>query len=323
MANAVREAGAGWVARARERLRVDWTRLRRRGFWLDTIQAYIYLLPALVILGTFVFYPFFRAFVISFYRWDFIGEKTFVGVKNYVKLFQDDLFWLSLWHTVYYVLGSVLPTMLLGLIIAVLLNQSIRFRSAYRTTFFLPYITPTVAVAMVFLWIYDRDYGLLNYVLHHLFGVRLIDWLNTPQFAMPAVIILSIWKYLGFNVVLFLAGLQNIDREYYEAAAVDGANAWHRFKYITLPLLSPTTFFVLVISIMGAFKVFDEIYVLWSGPSGGPLHSAMTIMIYFFNKAFGAYRMGLASAVANILFMIIFIFTLIQMWLSRKWVFYQ
>jgi len=303
---------------------IDWSRYRSGRFWRDTLQAYLFLVPAFVILGTFTFYPFIKAFLISFYKWDMINPvKEFVGLGNYIKLFHDDLFWLSLWHTVYYVLGSVFPQMVLALFIAVLLNSKIHGRSFYRTSFFLPYITNTVAAAMIFLWIYDRDYGLLNYFLHNIFGLNLIDWLNTPQFSMPAVIILGIWKYLGFDVVIFLAGLQSIDREYYEAAAVDGATAWHRFRHITLPLLSPTTFFVFIISIIGAFKIFDEIYVLWPGGQGGPLNSAMTIMIYFYHKAWGEWHMGMASAVADVLFAIIFIITLVQMWLSRKWVFYQ
>jgi multiple sugar transport system permease protein len=297
-------------------------RYRSPKFWRDTAQAYLYLLPALVILGTFTFYPFIKAFWISFYHWKF-RNSVFVGWENYIKIFHDDLFWLSLWHTVYYALGNVIPTMTLAMFIAVLLNSKIKGRSFFRTAFFLPYVTNTVAASMVFLWIYDRDYGLLNYFLHTLFHIRLIDWLNTPQFAMPAVILMGIWRFLGFDVVIFLAGLQNIDKMYYEAAEVDGATGWKKFRYITLPLLSPTTFFVFIISIIGAFKVFQEIYILWSGPGGGPLHSAMTVMIYFYNTAWGQWHLGRGAAVANILFVIIFIITLIQMRLSKRWVFYQ
>ncbi len=301
---------------------IDLDRYRSTQFWRDTARAYLYLLPALIILGVFTFYPFVKAFWISFYHWR-IRNPEFIGWENYIKIFHDDLFWLSLWHTVYYVLGSVIPTMTLAMFIAVLLNSKIRGRSFFRTAFFLPYITNTVAASMVFLWIYDRDYGLLNYFLHTLFHIRLIDWLNTPQFAMPAVILMGIWRFLGFDVVIFLAGLQSIDRTYYEAAEVDGATGWARFRHITLPLLSPTTFFVFIISIIGAFKVFQEIFILWSGPSGGPLHSAMTMMIYFYNTSWGEWHLGRGAAVANILFVIIFIITLIQMRLSKRWVFYQ
>ncbi len=301
---------------------IDLERYRSTQFWRDTARAYLYLLPALIILGVFTFYPFVKAFWISFYHWR-IRNPEFIGWENYIRIFHDDLFWLSLWHTVYYVLGSVIPTMALAMFIAVLLNSKIRGRSFFRTAFFLPYITNTVAASMVFLWIYDRDYGLLNYFLHTLFHIRLIDWLNTPQFAMPAVILMGIWRFLGFDVVIFLAGLQSIDRTYYEAAEVDGATGWARFRHITLPLLSPTTFFVFIISIIGAFKVFQEIFILWSGPSGGPLHSAMTMMIYFYNTSWGEWHLGRGAAVANILFVIIFIITLIQMRLSKRWVFYQ
>ena len=301
---------------------INLDRYRSAQFWRDTARAYLYLLPAIVVLGTFTFYPFVKAFWISFYHWR-LRNPVFIGWENYVRIFHDDLFWLSLWHTVYYVLGSVIPTMTLAMFIAVLLNSKIRGRSFFRTAFFLPYITNTVAASMVFLWIYDRDYGLLNYFLHTLFHVRLIDWLNTPQFAMPAVILMGIWRFLGFDVVIFLAGLQSIDKTYYEAAEVDGATGWSRFRHITVPLLSPTTFFVFIISIIGAFKVFQEIFILWSGPSGGPLHAAMTMMIYFYNTSWGEWHLGRGAAVANILFVIIFIITLIQMRLSKRWVFYQ
>ncbi len=296
---------------------------RKKRFWIDTVHAYLYIFPAFLILGTFVLYPFVRAFWVSMFQWWNIRNPKFIGVSNYITVLHDSLFWESLWHTVYYVLGAVAPTMVLALIIAVLLNSKIRGKSFFRTAYFLPYVTNTVAASMVFLWIYDRDYGLLNYILHTLFHVHLIDWLNSPQWAMPAVIILGIWRYLGFDIVIFLAGLQGIDRMYYDAAEVDGATAWDRFRHITLPLLSPTTFFVFIISIIGAFKVFQEIYVLWSGSSGGPLHSAMTIMVYFYNTAWGKIHLGEAAAVANILFIIIFIVTVIQMQLSKRWVFYQ
>ena len=308
-------------------MRKSFTGLRirygKKAFWLDTAHAYIYILPAFLILGTFVLYPFIRAFWISMFQWWNIRNPKFIGVSNYITVLHDSLFWESLWHTVYYVLGAVAPTMVLALIIAVLLNSKIRGKSFFRTAYFLPYVTNTVAASMVFLWIYDRDYGLLNYILHTLFHVHLIDWLNSPQWAMPAVIILGIWRYLGFDIVIFLAGLQGIDRMYYDAAEVDGATAWDRFRHITLPLLSPTTFFVFIISIIGAFKVFQEIYVLWSGSSGGPLHSAMTIMVYFYHTAWYEFHLGEAAAVANILFIIIFIVTVIQMQVGKRWVFYQ
>ncbi|MFQ5795685.1 MAG: carbohydrate ABC transporter permease [Candidatus Bipolaricaulia bacterium] len=298
-------------------------RLRSKRFWADTARAYLYLLPAFVILGTFTFYPVYRSFALSLFDWDFINPiKRFIGLGNYRELLQDELFWKSLWNTVYYVLGSVVPTMALALGVAVLLNARIKGRSIFRTSFFIAYITPTVAATLVFRWIYDRDFGLVNYFLGRV-GIGPIDWLNSPEFTMPAVILLSIWKYIGFQIVIFLAGLQNIDRQFYDAAKVDGASSWQLFRRITLPLLSPTIFFVLIISSIGAFKVFDEIYVLFPGGRGGPLNSSMTIVVYLFQKAFGEWRMGYASAAAYVLFFIIFILTLIQMKLLQRRVHYQ
>ncbi len=295
-----------------------------RRFWWDTAHAYLFILPAFLILGMFTFYPFVRTFGISFYQWYNIRNPHFIGWENYSTVLHDPMFWASLWHTVYYVLGAVIPTMTIALIIAVLLNSKIRGKSFFRTAYFLPYVTNTIAASMVFLWIYNRDYGLLNYILHALFHVHLIDWLNNPQWAMPAVIMLGIWQFLGFDIVIFLAGLQGIDKMYYDAAEVDGATAWEQFRHITFPLLSPTTFFIFIISIIGAFKVFQQIYVLWNGSTGGPLNSAMTIMVYFMYVGFGgAWHLGEAAAVANILFLIIFVVTVIQMQIGKRWVFYK
>ncbi len=295
--------------------------LRSPRFWKDSLQAYIYLLPTLVILGVFTFFPFVNSFFLSLHEGPITNPtRTFTGLEHFEKLFQDRKFWKAMWNTTYYVMFSVPTTIFLALFFAVLLNTKIRFKGFFRTAFFLPYITPTVAAAVVWEWIFHRDWGLFNSFLNF-FGIPKQDFINNPELAMPMVILFSIWKYMGFNIVIFLAGLQNISKEYYDAAAIDGANAWQRFWKITFPLLTPVTFFVLIISMVGAFKVFDEIFVIFHG-STGPLDSAMTVMIFFYQTAFGRFKMGYASAIAYTMFIVIFLFTLLQMWLAKRRVHY-
>ncbi|MGY4706737.1 carbohydrate ABC transporter permease [Candidatus Bipolaricaulota sp. J31] len=296
-----------------------------------SLEAYLYLLPAFLVLGVFTFYPVVRAFQISLYRWPVIGPKTFVGFGNYLKLIGDREFWMALRNTAYYVAGSVPLTLILAIGVAVLLNSRIRGRVIARVAFFIPYITPMVAATVVWQWIYNRDYGLLNYLLELLekaleylgFEVQLgpVNWLNDPRFSIPLLIVIGVWQYVGYQAIILLAGLQNIDRQYYDAAKVDGASAWHLFRHITVPLLTPQIFFLLIISMIGAFQLFTQVFILYVG-NPGPRDSAMTIVFYIFEKAFREYYMGLASAAAYILFGIIFILTLIQFRLSRRWVFY-
>ncbi|AZR72220.1 hypothetical protein BBF96_01690 [Anoxybacter fermentans] len=318
------------------------TKYQKKSFWIETFWAYMYLLPAFIILGVFVFYPVVKSFIMSFYNWDLIGTKTYVGLENYKELFKDKVFLKAIINTSYFVFVSVPITMCLSLFIAILLNTNIRARSWYRLAFFIPWITSPVAATMVWKWIFNyNNYGLLNYFLlklTHLInwfayiftlgGVENwlsfspINWLNNPSLTIPNLILLSVWKMMGYNIVIFLAGLQNVPTELYEAAEVDGASRWQKFRHITLPLISPTTFFISIISMIGAFKIFTQVFVLYSGTPGLD-NSGMTMVFYVYDKAFGEWRMGYASAGAYVLFFIIFIFTLIQMQISKKRVHYS
>ena len=299
-------------------------------FWKETGTAYLYLLPALVVLGVFVFYPFFSAFWISLFKWGLLPPRPYIGLANYTYIFNDKYFWRALWHTLYYVAITVPVTMFLAILVATLLNKGLRFLSFARTSFFLSYISPIVAIAMVWRWMYNADYGLINYFLSLLdklpfVEVNSINWLNDPNWALPAVIILSVWHYVGYQAIILLAGMQNVEQQYYDAAKVDGATGFRSWWHVTIPLLTPQLFFVFIISLIGSFKVFTEVIILLNGP--GPLRSGETIVYYilrFSGRVDSAtMHLGRAAAASVILFGIIFLLTVFQMTVTQRKVHYQ
>lgn len=383
-------------------------RLPKKHYWQETLEAYLFLLPALLVLGVFTFYPFVNAFVYSLYeiktrtvpgptiyvleggieawtgplsrgripedlaqvlekhgaaqenlwvrlrqstRWVIKDEGTqqeyivvrednalrvyqaktqwamdYVGWNNFIQAFRDPDFSKALMVTLKYVGISVPVTLILALLIATLLNQAVFGRALFRLVNFLPYITPIVAITMVWQWIYDRDFGLLNYLLSSIakiFGAKfsLFDWLNDAKLALPALIIMNVWRFVGYQALILLAGMQGIDREYYEAARVDGASGFQLWRRITIPLLTPQIFFVFIISVIGSFKIFQEVLILFMGP--GPQKSALTIVYYVFTKAFDSGHYGLASAASVILFAIIFALSLFQLTVVQRRVHYE
>lgn len=293
------------------------TRWGWRRFWADTAMAHLLLLPTLLVLGTFHFYPVFRAFVLSLYDWDLISpDKRFVFLDNYWELLTDPLFWQAVRNTLIYVAGTVPLEMAIALGVALLLNRRLPGRAFYRLAFFTPYVTTVVAIAMVWAWIFHDQWGLLNYLLGWV-GVSPQKWLLDPRWTLFTIILMSIWKTVGYTAVLFLAGLQGLDRELYGAARVDGAGSWHLFRHITWPLLTPTTFFVCITAIIGAFKVFTEIFVLYGGQPG-PLRVGTTIVFYIYEKAWNDHRMGYAAAAAYGFFSLVLAITLAQFRLARR-----
>ncbi|MBE3595501.1 MAG: sugar ABC transporter permease [Hydrogenibacillus sp.] len=288
----------------------------------STLKALLYLAPALAVLITFTVYPILQSLLLSFYAdYDYFRDIVYrYGLDNYRFLLQDPDFHLALRNTAIFVLGVVPASIALSLAVAFLLNSRIRLRAFFRTVYFIPTVTSIVAVAIVWRWIFHSDYGLMNYVLS-LFGISPIHWLTDPKWALPSLILFSIWKSLGYNIVLFLAGLASIPETYHQAARIDQASAWSRFWHITFPLLSPTTFFVSIVSIIGAFKVFDEVYALFGG-SPGPLKSALTLVYYIYLKFYREQDYAVASAAAYVLFLITFVFTLIQLYIGKKRVHY-
>ncbi|TDQ39763.1 carbohydrate ABC transporter permease [Aureibacillus halotolerans] len=291
--------------------------------WASTAKAFVYLLPAFAIIAVFTMYPILSSLVMSFYTdYDFFNNEVYAyGFGNFVELATDPSFRTALLNTLIFVIGVVPASILISLVIAVLLNSNIKGIRFFRTSYFLPFVTSVVAVSIVWNWIYHSDYGLLNYGLG-LFGIAPIDWLTDPAYAMPALIILCIWKGLGFNIVIFLAGLQGIDRNHILAAKIDGARGTRRFFHIIVPLLSSTTFFVTLITMISSFKVFDEVYALFSGRPG-PANSALTVVYYVYQKFYSEWEFGLASAAAYVLFVIILLLTIVQIVVSKKLVHYQ
>ncbi|HUT75551.1 MAG TPA: sugar ABC transporter permease [Armatimonadota bacterium] len=282
--------------------------------------AYLFLTPGLALFLVFTVIPVFAALYLSFCRYDVIHAPSWLGVKNYARLWEDlrsgGVFFLSLRNTAQYALGTIPLGMALALGLALLLNAGIRGMGLYRTTYYLPVVTSMVAVAMVWMWIYDPSYGLLNYLLGKLSFGRLAPqaWLGSPGEAMPAIVAMSVWKGLGYNTVIYLAGLQGIPEHLYEAATMDGAGAWQRFRRITWPLLKPTTAFILVVSVIGASQVFSQVYVM---TNGGPNNATTTIVYQIFQNAFSYMKMGYASAMAFVLFGLIFVLSLLTLRLTR------
>lgn len=264
--------------------------------------------------------PILVSFIASFTQWDIVSPPQWVGAGNYKEIVSSDLFWQVLRNTFYYVALAVPLTIILSLFLAIAVNRKLKGIGLFRTVYFLPVVTSMVAVAIVWGWLYNPEYGLINYVLRSWFGVQGPAWLRDPNWAMPAMIIVGVWKALGYNMMIFLAGLQSVPDEYYEAARLDGANTRQRFFSITLPMLTPTIFFVLVVTLIGSFQVFEQTYIL---TRGGPANATLTISYFIFQNAFQFFRMGYASALAYVLFAIVFVLTLIQLRYQKKWVFYQ
>lgn len=278
-------------------------------FWLI-----IFLLPNLIGFLLFIGVPIVSSLVISFTDWDLIGSLQFIGVDNYIRLVQDEEFWRAFKNTFLFILGYIPLVMILGLSCALLLNKKMRFRAFFRATYFLPVITSWVAVSLVWKWLYNPNYGLINYLLS-LVGITGPQWLHDPNTAMIGIILASAWKDIGFVMVLFLGGLQNISPSYYEAASIDGAGKIRSLWSITIPLLAPTTFFVTIISMINSFQVFDQVMIM---TEGGPSGSTTVLVQNIYNYAFSYYEMGYASAMSWALFIVIFIFTWVQMRLQKK-----
>jgi ABC-type sugar transport system permease subunit len=272
--------------------------------------------PNLLLFAVFTFWPLLYNFYLSFVRWNFLRPtRPFVGLDNYLEVLGDTQFWMIVANTITFALWSVGLTLLIGLGLALLLNQPLRYRNTARAVLFSPVVMSGAVVAVVWSYIFDPRYGLLDQLLGFV-GLSSPDWLNDPRWAMPAVILVYVWKNLGYAVVIYLAGLQGIPRELYDAARVDGAGPSARFWYVTLPGLSPVAFFLSVTSILATFQAFDIIKVL---TNGGPANATSTLIFYLYELGFVRYDAGEAGVVAMVLFLIMLVLTLIQLrYLERR-----
>ncbi|CCJ66774.1 N-Acetyl-D-glucosamine ABC transport system, permease protein 1 [Leuconostoc pseudomesenteroides PS12] len=290
--------------------------------WKQTLKGWLYVLPMLIIVAIFSLYPIVSSLAMSFYtQYNFFTNQVMaLGFDNFKYLWEDPLFHSAVANTLIFVVGVVPLEIIISLTVAVLLNQIKVLAGFFRTIYFLPFVTSIVAISMVWKWIYNKDAGLLNYFLSFV-GIHPIDWLNDPTWALPALIILAIWKSLGFNIMLFLVALNNVDKRLYSAATLDGANAWNRFLHVTVPMISPMTFLIAVNAVIGSFKVFDEIFSLFGGQAG-PGNAAMTVVFYLYRMFYEQNKYGIAAAAGVVLFFMILIVTLLQTWFSKKHVHY-
>lgn len=304
-----------WIARTRRFL------LFRRALW-----AYLFISPAVAFLMVFVLGPIMFTFWLSFHEWNIIepiSQARFVGLEHYKYLFAGDtVFQRALRNTFTYTIWGVGINTVLGLILALLLNSPLRARVFWRTLFFLPIVTAPLALGILWAALLNKNYGLINTLLSW-FHIPPQPFLASPEQALPSIIAIAIYQYVGYYVIIYLAGLQGIPQEYYDAAAVDGANAWQTFWHITLPLLRPVLLFIVVSNTIGALQVFDIVFAATAGVSGetsggGPAGSTMVVVLHMYNTAFKFFRMGRASAMAVVLFTIIFLITLLQLRILRE-----
>ncbi|MBO6273241.1 sugar ABC transporter permease [bacterium] len=279
----------------------------------NTLTAWMFILPA--VLGTFIFIivPVVCSFSLSFTDWDLLNDIKFVGLDNYKNILTDGLFWKMLGNTFVYAISVSVFGVIIPLILASMLNNKIRGSEFYKTAYFIPFITPMIVIALVWQWIFDPNIGGINTLLNlH------VNWLYDKAFAMPVLIVVSVWKLIGYNMIIFLSGFASINQELLEASKIDGANSFNTFRHITIPLLSSTIFFVIVITSISSFQVFDLIYMM---TEGGPENSTMVLVYSIYKYAFEYFDVGRASAIAYVLFAIIFILVLCQWKLRKKMVY--
>jgi len=288
--------------------------------WRAGRAGWLFIAPAIVLIGVFFFLPVGASLLLSITDFDLYAVANpsnvrLVGTRNYTDLLQNPTFWLALKNTFYFALIGGPLTVATSLGAALLVNaKAVRFKTFFRTVYFLPFVTTLVAVAIVWRYLYHPQYGFLNYALGAV-GIHPIDWLGDPKWAMPAIILLAVWKNFGYNMLIFIAGLQSVPEDLYEAAALDGAGAVRQFWHVTLPNLAPTFFFVGVVTMIGYFQLFAEPYVM---TTGGPLGATTSLVLFMYEEGFRWWRLGVAASIAFLLFLIILVWTAIQLRLERR-----
>jgi multiple sugar transport system permease protein len=292
-----REAAYGW-----------WDRNERR------VTPYLFIAPNVLVFSAFIFLPLLGAVYVSFHRWTLIGVPEFIGLGNYIRIPQDPQFWQALGNTLLYTILTVPASMALGLLVAMGLNRDLPARALLRSLFFVPLVVSGVATGVTAAWLFNDNYGVINALLSGL-GLGPVPWLSSGQWALPSLIMTTLWVRLGFCMVVYLAALQTIPTEYHDAAAVDGATRWDRLRHITWPLLAPATFLLLILNVIYSFQVFDLIFVM---TGGGPGFATTMLVQYIYQAAFVTSQMGYASALGVVLYAIVLVFTVVQWRASRQ-----
>lgn len=295
--------------------------MRRSNFW-----SYLFIAPVVILFIVFVLGPLIASFYWSFTEYNGIQPAKWVGLQNYKNIFLDDpRFWKSIRNTIFYTVGVIPPGVVLSLLLAIAVDQQIKGRNFFRAIYFIPSVTSVIALSVIWKWLFaGGKYGLINYFLIQI-GLKPVDWLMSPAWTLPAIMIMSIWAGLGYNMILFLAGLQTIPATVYEAAEIDGANGWDKFRHITLPLLKPTMVFVVIMGFIASFQVFESIYIMTESEFGigGVLDSALTVVAYLYDMGFRKFQMGYASALGYIIFAVVFTITIINIRFVKTKVEYQ
>ena len=293
--------------------------MKKKFDWKKWCSVMTFVVPALIPLTLFWISPILRSMLLSLTDWDYMSPSySFVGLSNYVALFKDTRFYSALWNTFVFGIGTVIPTIIGGMILALLLQKAFRGDGIFKFILFSPWITPTVAISIVWTWIYEPDVGIANHVLKF-FHLPALQWINSSSTAMLAVIIVTVWKSLGYAMIFYITALEKVPKELYEANALDGANSWQRFRDVTLPCISPTTFFLVIITMVNSLQAYDQIQIL---TQGGPSGSTRTLLYMYYQLGFEEFNMGQATAVAMILILITVMLSLIQFVVSKKWVHY-
>lgn len=282
--------------------------------------GYAFILPNFIGLFIFTLLPILFVFVLSVMEWDSAHPMVFVGLNNFIRMFRDSTFKISMGNTFYYAIGTVPITLAASLGLAIVLNQKIFGRKIFRTMFFFPYVASLIAVVVVWNMLFHPDMGPVNNLLRAIGISEPPRWVASVKAAMPTVILFSVWRYMGYYMIMYLAALQGIPQELYEASKLDGAGSWQRFKHITLPMLTPTTFFICMMLTIQCFKVFDIIYAM---TGGGPGRATNVLVYYIYNQAFREFNFGYASAMSVVLFVVVLIITLVQFRTEKKWVSYM
>ena len=289
---------------------------------IEQRYSYFFIAPTVILFSVFVFIPVIASFFLSFTRYNVFSAPVWVGVDNYYQIFfKDPRFWKALRNTTLYAIVVVPVGISISLLLAVAIDRKIRFKNFYKSVFFMPVVTSVVAISVIWKWLFAGEkYGLINHCLMKI-GINPVYWLMSPTWTLPAIMIMSIWAGLGYNMILLLAGLQTIPRTFYEVAEIDGATGWHKFWHITLPLLKPTLLFVVIMSMINSFQLFEQVYIMTSGTGegvGGVLDCALSLVAYLYERGFQRFEMGYASAIAYVLFGIIFIITLFNLKVVRS-----